>query len=449
MFDLKPDGLDAEEAFFRDFARQFTLAPEVVYLMNGQKGSMPAPVLQQLKADIDRIARDPFGVYVEDPQATRETIARGYGAHVDEIAISRNTTDALASVLMGLDWRHGDEILVSALEHPAAIAPVLRLAARYGVAIRLFGIPAHAHATADEVVAAVARQLVPGRTKVLLFSSPLWPTGMRMPERALARLAQAHGVVTVVDGAHYAGMFEPRLSDSGIDFWALCGHKWQSGPGGTGILYVRNRVSEANPLPLPRLHLVRSATLAGTPLDGSRPAGFDIGAALTNAGSPESGLWRALGQVCAQWDQVGRARIERWILGLADYLRSALVQAFGPQVLLQPARDPALQSGVVAFNPFMDRERRRDNTLNKIFRDRLLAEHGIRIAGGGLGPLGWPALPGAAPCPDGLIPNLDPVSLASAPMDHPQRANACVWTHRAQIDAFVQAAHALAMEMQA
>ena len=70
-----------------------------------------------------------------------------------------------------------------------------------------------------------------------------------------------------------------------IDFWGIAGHKWQCGPGGTGILYVRNGRHAANPQPLPRFHLIRSGQL-DTPLYGARPAGFDIGNALSIYGFP-------------------------------------------------------------------------------------------------------------------------------------------------------------------
>lgn len=442
--------LDSEEPFFTAFSREFMLDPDTVYLMAGQKGAMPAPVLRGLKEDIDALARDPFHVYAEDPLATRAVLARSYGAHVDEIAIARNATDALTQILMGIDWQPGDEVLVSPLEHPAGIATLLRIACRYGVIIRVFGLPDPDEATEAAIVDAVARRIVPGRTKLLFFSSPLWPNGMRMPERALARLAQTHGLITVVDGAHFAGMLTPALSASGIDFWAMSGHKWQCGPGGTGLLYARNRVGAANPNPLPRLHLIRSAAMQDVPLDGSRPDGFDIGAALTRSGAPEGGLWRALSNVCLRWDEIGRPRIEAWILALADYMRERIAQAFGPQALLQPTHDTALASGIVAFNPFAAPAHREDLALNEAFRKALFAQYRIRISGGALGPSGWPALPGDPPgaFKAGTIPNRDPHGLKAMPLAHPHRANACVWTQRAQVDHFVTCARQLARKLE-
>ena len=376
-----------EAPFFRGFARQFSLDPKVVYLMAGQKGSQPHSVRKRYQQGLDETARDPFPVHLEPTADTRARIASGYGASVDEIAISRNTADALSLILMGIEWQGGDEILVSPMEHPAGMAPVLRLAAGFGVKVGQWGMPGQRSSTADEVVEAVRKRIRPGITRAIFFSSPLWPNGQRLPERRIAALAQEAGAITVADGAHYGGMIEPRLDESGIDFWAISGHKWQCGPGGTGILYIRNRQHPANPTPLPRFHIIRSS-MVDMPHDGSRPADFDIGAAMSKYGFPESADWRALGDVCALWDEVGRARIQAWTHNLAEYLRQRIAATFGDDAFLQPTIDPALKSAKVCFNPFPDARRRSDPAFNKLFRERLLAEYGFRISGGGVGPNG-------------------------------------------------------------
>lgn len=439
-----------ESPVFESFARQFSLDPKVVYLMAGQKGSIPDSVRKRYQEGLDQIARDPFPVHLEPYATTRARIASGYGATVDEIAISRNTTDALSQILMGIEWQRGDEILVSPMEHPAGLATVLRLSARFGVKIAQWGVPVHRTATADDIVEAVRKRLRPGVTKVFFFSSPLWPNGQRLPEQRLAQLAQQAGVITVADGAHYGGMIDPKLDESGVDFWAIAGHKWQCGPGGTGILYIRNHQHPANPTPLPRFHIIRSSA-RDIPFDGSRPAGFDIGTAMSRYGFPESADWRALGDVCALWDEIGRARIQAWTHNLADYLRQRITATFGESALMQPTVDPSLKSAIVCFNPFSDPQQRTNPELNLLFRQRLLNEYGFRISGSGVGPDGLTREPDpeAAAFPAGLVPNRDPDTLAPKPFGYTLRANACVWNSVSQIDQFVNAAQDLAGKMTA
>ena len=434
---------EREEPFFKELAKEFTLDPNVVYFMAAQKGSMPKAVMARMKEGLDQVARDPFPVYVQASKATREIIAKAYGTTLDQIAITRNTTDALTLATMGIEWKAGDEILISPLEHPTGITLAHRIAARYGVVIKQWGIPVHADATVDEVIAALEKRVNPGKTKVIFFSSPLWPTGMRLPERRIAEVAQKAGAITIVDGAHYNGMIDPKLDETGIDFFALCGHKWQNGPGGTGALYIRNRKNAANQSELPRFHLMRTQSRV-VPFDGSR-GDWDIGEALSLFGFPESGDWRALGDAVAMWDKIGMKRIEDWHINLGDYFVDQLTAAFGEKSILRPVKQRAFKTGIIGFNPYPKPEQQADEKLNVDFRARLLREYGFRISGLGVGSNGLTRKPDpeAAMFPAGMIPNRHPETLAPAPMAHPQRVNACVWNDRSQIDNFVAAAEDL------
>ena len=429
-----------EEPYFLQLAKdEFTLDPAVVYFMAAQKGSIPKSVMLRYKEGLDTMARDPFPVYVEPSARLRASIAKCYGTTADQIAITRNTTDALSLAMNGIEWKAGDEILISPMEHPTGITLALRIAARYGVVLKQWGIPVGKSVTADEVVAALQRRVVPGKTKVIFFSSPLWPTGMRLPERKIAEVAQKAGAITIVDGAHYNGMIDPKLDETGIDFFALCGHKWQNGPGGTGALYIRNKKLPSNPTDLPRFHMTRSQS-RDVPFDGSR-GDWDIGNALTIYGFPESADWRALADACLLWDKIGRARIETWHMRLGDYFVKQIAANFGDASILRPTQDPALNSGIIAFNPFPTKEQRLNEKLNVDFRATLLKDYGFRISGLGVGNNGLTRRPDpeAAAFPAGSIPNRDVASLAPAPMDHPQRVNACIWSNRNQIDNFIAA----------
>ncbi len=430
--------LASEELFSKEFAKTLLLDTKTTYFAAGQKGSQPIPILKRFKEGLDQIAKDPFPVYLEPSEKTRGKIASGYGASVDEIAISRNATDAISMILYGIDWKEGDELLTSTMEYPNCVATMLRIAGRYNVKIRQFGIPISHDTNADEIVESIKRQINPGQTKVLFFSCPIQPLGIRMPAQQIAELAQKNGIITIVDGAHYGGQFVPKLDEIGIDFWGISGHKWQCGPGGTGILYVRNKLHPSNSTPLPRFYIVRSGDL-NTPTDGSRPADFNIGAALSLYGFPESADWRALGEVCELWDTLGRQRIENYILALANYTRHKITKVFGEESLMQPLKDAKLLSGIVAFNPFPKPEQRRDFKINDNFRKRLFDEYGLHTGGEGLGPTGLtrPPDPEAKKFPIGSIPNRDIITNSPAPTDYPMRLNTCLWNNRSQIDQFI------------
>lgn len=431
---------EAEERYFSAFSGMFKISGKRRYIIPTKKGAMPGPVLRNYKKGLDRIAKKPRRVFLEKTEVTREKIAKGYGARLDEIAISQNTTDAISQVLNGIAWNKGEEILCSTLEYPSSVATIRRVACRYGLTIGQFGVPSGLYTEAEEVVESAKRRIVPGKTRVMFFSAPAQPNGMMLPVRRLAHLAQEYGITTVVDGAHYGGMFDPKLDETGIDFWGISGYKWQCGPGGTGILYIRNAVLESNATQLPRFNLVRSADL-DAPIDGSRPADFDIGAALSHYGYPESADWRALGESCEIWDRTGRARIERYILWLADYVREKLIHTFGERSLLQPYRDKELKSGIVAFNPFPRAEQRRDMGLAKKFHSHLSKEYGYGIGIGGLGSNGLTREPDpdAAHFYNGCIPNRNALSNTPEPGDIPFRFGTPVWCRRKDFDRFIEA----------
>ncbi|MQA05810.1 MAG: aminotransferase class V-fold PLP-dependent enzyme [Streptosporangiales bacterium] len=75
----------------------------------------------------------------------------------------------------------------------------------------------------------------------MLFSAPTYKTGTMLPIKMLAELAQEHGLITVVDGARVPGMFAFGYRALGIDFFAGSCAKWQCGPAGTGVIYMRNK----------------------------------------------------------------------------------------------------------------------------------------------------------------------------------------------------------------
>jgi hypothetical protein len=128
-----------------------------------------------------------------------------------------------------------------------------------------------------------------------------------------------------------------------------------------------------------------------------------------------------------------------------------LAEAFGEDSILRPRKDPALQSGIIGFNPFPKAEQRMAEKLNVDFRTRMLREYSFRISGLGVGQNGLTrgGDPETKAFPVGSIPNRDPDTLAPRPMAHPQRVNACLWNDRRQVDNFVAATKDLVGKMTA
>lgn len=312
----------------------------------------------------------------------RRAIAPGFGCEADEIVVTHGTTDGLCRVLAGLELRAGDEIVTTTHEHPGGLAPLALLRDRTGVVVRRVPLPVGSGQRAEEHVERFAAAITP-QTRVLFFSAPTWNTGTLLPIRMLAGLAQAHGLVSVVDGAHLPGMLHADFHALGVDFLAGSGTKWQFGPADTGLLYVRNRVlpgqNSTEPPPFWPVITIWYPTEGGLPprARGTRPA-YDIAELLQTTGATGAARVRGFERACRTWDAVGRGRIERHLLELAGHLRERVAARWGEAALYSPHQDPRLASAIVAFTPFGP-EHAHDRERTAGLAARLAEEHGVVV----------------------------------------------------------------------
>ncbi|MFC6090008.1 aminotransferase class V-fold PLP-dependent enzyme [Saccharothrix sp. BKS2] len=362
----------------------FALDRSFTHLNTGTVGALPYEVL-----DVnDRVTREwtgglmnvyPPGMYT----GHRETLARAFGVDQDEMVICHNATEGVARVINGLDLRAGDEVLTTTHECYSVLSNFNLVRNRHGITLKTITPPTGWDVRAEEIVELFEREITP-RTKVLAFSGITLFTGTMMPIRALCELAQRHGLTTVVDGALLPGMLDCDFRAFGADFISCSGSKFQCGPLGTGILYIRNKVfPEHNPLPLPTIWPVVSTwyPMAGEPPPRTTTSveSCNIGDYFQSAGSASIARGAALAAAAELWDEIGRARIERRIFDLADHARAALVEAFGRDNIYSPGGDDRLRSPLIAFHPF----RRPEDAWNvkkfMAFVDRLEHEHRIWI----------------------------------------------------------------------
>jgi selenocysteine lyase/cysteine desulfurase len=362
----------------------FALEPGAIHLNTGTVGVMPHAVL-----DVhDEVTRAWSGGLLDVYQPTmfaeyRELIGRAYGVDEDEIVISHSSTEGVARVINGLDLRAGDEVIATSHECYSVLSNFNLLRNRHGISLKVLTPPSGYRVSADEIVALFERAITP-RTRVLAFSAiTLW-TGTLMPVRALCQLAQRHGLITVVDGALVTGMLDLDMRELGADFISCSGAKYQCGPLGTSILYIRNKVfPEYNPLPLPTLWPVISTwyPMVGDtpPRSTTRVASYNIGDYLQIAGSGSIARGAALAKACEMWDEIGRDRIERRVLELGEYARERILERFGERAMFSPGADPTLRSPLIAFNPFRRPEDAWDVKKVMALTDRLAAEHRISI----------------------------------------------------------------------
>lgn len=174
---------------------------------------------------------------------TRRRAAQLLGCTVDEVVITRSTTDGMNAVAEGMHLSRGDRVLTSDQEHPGGMMGWHHRARRDGVIVDLVAIPPGENDPAA-VLQRLAEAITPA-TRVISISHVLSSTGLRMPIREIADLARAKGILCVVDGAQAAGGIAVDVKALGCHAYATSGHKWLMGPKGTGLLYISDGAKEA------------------------------------------------------------------------------------------------------------------------------------------------------------------------------------------------------------
>lgn len=376
-----------ERGFWKRVKHEFVLDRRVTYMNVGTTGSMPRAVLRAYADNAALIARDPRE-NLGGSTAMREALAPQFGCNPDELVISNNTTDGVCMTLNGVTLGPGDEVITTNHEHPSADAPLALLRDRAGVKLIEVALPIGDNQTAQDYVDLFADAITP-KTKMFVFSAPTYVTGTMLPIRRLADLAIDHGIHTLVDGAHATGMFNLDLHALGVDFFAGSGHKWQCGPGGTGIWFIRNQ-TDSNPLELPLFYPTRTLLYntfppffpgGGFP-DGSRGGpGDDVAFANQLHGNPNYAAYQALVDASDFWSIIGRQRIEDYILSLSADLKERLIAYWGVDALYSP-REPELSSALTAFTPFPDD--RKNTARSNEFVTRLREEYGFVVRNTGV-----------------------------------------------------------------
>jgi len=345
------------EAFWDEMEARFTLRTDPVYMNVGTAGSIPREVLELFDRENRAIARDPTYGYL-NAQATLDSIrarlAPGFGVEMDEVALTGNTSSGMCHAILGLDWRAGDVVVTSNHEHPSGNIPLLIARDRYGIEIERVEVPvgnAQSAETYMDLFDTRIRSLrgKGRRVRAMLWSAPTYQTGTLLPLAELMEVVKTHELVSIVDGAHLLGMMDFDYGALGMDFMATAGHKWQCGPGSTGILIVRNQLRASNPLPLPAWYPVHTSDLSYT---AAERGSYDIGARISTCGGLCIPMFQALAAACAMWDEIGRGQIQNYSLGLASYLKERIAERWGIQALYSPKDDARLLTALTSFNPF-------------------------------------------------------------------------------------------------
>lgn len=169
--------------------------------------------------------------------AVRPALASAMGVSPAEIALVRNATEALNTILLGLPLKTGDEIVCSAHDYFAMLDALEQRAARDGVVLRMIRPPVPAPSL--DALAALYESAIGPRTRLVLLTNPSNRTGQLLPVRRIAAAAHRAGAEVVVDGAQSLGVHADAIPALDCDYYGASAHKWLGTPVGLGVLWMR------------------------------------------------------------------------------------------------------------------------------------------------------------------------------------------------------------------
>src|SRR5690349_239640 len=205
--------LAEDEAFWAAIRGKYRLKPDYINLESGYYSMQATPVLEAFVAKVREVNYQASyylrTTQVPDKAAARDRLAALAGCSPAEMCITRNTTESIATVVSGFDWRRGDEAVMAEQDYGHMLAQFRLTARRYGIVNKLVSVPVDPKSD-EEIVRLYADAITP-RTRLLMVSHMINITGQILPVRKIADAAHARGVDVLIDGAHAFAQIDFRI----------------------------------------------------------------------------------------------------------------------------------------------------------------------------------------------------------------------------------------------
>ncbi len=236
-----PEEVAADEDYWFEIQQAFTVDRSIINLNNGGVSPSPRVVQDAMRRYLEYSNQAPVYTMwrVLEPQieSVRQRLARAFGCDPEEMAITRNASEALEICQLGLDLEPGDEVITTDQDYPRMITTWEQRVRRDGIVLKKVSFP-DPPPSMQYLVDIFERAITP-RTKVIHFCHITNLSGQIFPVRELCRMARERGIEAIVDGAHAFAHFPFSRDDLDCDYYGTSLHKWLLAPHGTGFLYVR------------------------------------------------------------------------------------------------------------------------------------------------------------------------------------------------------------------
>ncbi|MBX3283482.1 MAG: aminotransferase class V-fold PLP-dependent enzyme [Acidobacteria bacterium] len=238
---LSPLDAAMDEDYWTTIQQAFSVTRGIINLNNGGVSPSPRIVTEAFVRytwqQEDATAYTMWRILEPQSETIRTSLAEMFGCSPEEIAITRNASESLEILLMGLDLKSGDEIIANTQDYPRMLTTLRQRELREGLKLKLVKVPIEPNDVND--IAAAYEQAITPRTRLILISHQINLTGQITPVKRVCEMARARGIETIVDGAHSFNQFAFKRDDLDCDYFGTSLHKWTYAPKGTGLLYVK------------------------------------------------------------------------------------------------------------------------------------------------------------------------------------------------------------------
>jgi isopenicillin-N epimerase len=239
-----PGSLAKDESFWAEVRQGFDLPAGIVNLDNGYCNPLSREVMRDLTEKVNYVEQLP-GQRIESlyEEVTVPKVISGLsrllGVPADELALVRNATEALDTVILGLPMKAGDEIVCAAHDYYAMLDAIEQRRKRDGIVVKMLRPPLPAR-SADELADLYAKAVTP-KTRLVLVTHASNTTGQIYPVKKIAAVAHKVGAEVIVDGAQTMALLEYKIGDLDCDYYGASLHKWLMGPVGAGVLWMNKK----------------------------------------------------------------------------------------------------------------------------------------------------------------------------------------------------------------
>ncbi len=238
---IPPSDLASDEDFWYYIQQSYTISSNFINLNNGGVAPAPKPVADAMKQYYDLSNEGPsyfmWRIVDQGREMLRKNLARLAGCDKEEIALHRNASEALETIIFGIELKAGDEVVLTKQDYPNMIGAWKQREQREG--IKLVWVNLELPSEDENYLVKQYTDAFTSKTKLVQVTHMINWIGQKMPVRKIADAAKKKNIEVLVDGAHTFAQFEFLIPDLNCDYFGTSLHKWLGAPVGTGLLYVR------------------------------------------------------------------------------------------------------------------------------------------------------------------------------------------------------------------